>query len=128
MSRVKKDILILEKYENDFSFKENKSNLNISFNRVAFVFFIFISFFLIYSIKIIYLGVQKPSIDERKNIQIIKNFRADILDRNNNFIAKSVNTTIVGLNPNLIINEEKLLINLKIIFPDKNINALKKKN
>ena len=38
-----KDIenLTLESYENEFSFKENKSNLNISFNRIAFIFFIF---------------------------------------------------------------------------------------
>ncbi len=54
-----KDIenLTLESYENEFSFKENKSNLIISFNRIAFIFFIFLMVCLIYSIKIFYLGV-----------------------------------------------------------------------
>ena len=40
--------LILESYENEFSFKENKSNLNISFNRIAFIFFIFLMIVTIY--------------------------------------------------------------------------------
>ena len=35
------------------------------------------------------------------------------------FIAKAVVTQTVGINPNLIINKKKLLINLKLIFPDK---------
>ena len=33
--------LTLESYENEFSFKENKSNLNISFNQNCFYFFHF---------------------------------------------------------------------------------------
>ena len=43
-----KDIenLTLESYENEFSFKENRSNLNISFNRIAFIFFIFLMLYL----------------------------------------------------------------------------------
>jgi len=127
MIKEKKEILVLEKYENDFSFKENKSNLNISFNRIAFIFFILLLVCTIYSIKIIYLGIQKPSILKSRNLEIIENFRADILDRNNNFIAKTVNTTIVGINPNLIINDDKLLLNLKIIFPNKDFVDIKKK-
>ena len=44
-------ILFLEEYENEFSYKKNKSNLNIQFNRVAFIFFIFYYFInLFYSI------------------------------------------------------------------------------
>ena len=38
----KKDInqrLILENYESDFFYEKNKSNLNITFNRIAFIFF-----------------------------------------------------------------------------------------
>ena len=127
MTMKKKDILILEESENDFLFKENKSNLNVSFNRIAFIFFVFISVCLIYSIKIFYLGSQQSNIVKNQNIQILENFRADIIDRNNNFIAKTVNTTIVGINPNLVIDEDKLLLNLKIIFPDQDINKIKKK-
>ena len=127
MIKKKKDTLVLEEYGNDFSFRENKSNLNISFNRIAFIFFLFITICLIYSIKILYLGSQQPSIVKNKNIKIIDNFRADIIDRNYNFVAKTVNTTIAGINPNLIINEDKLLLNLKIIFPDQDLNKIKKK-
>ena len=39
MIMKKKDILTLEDSANGFLFKENKSNLNVSFNRVAFIFF-----------------------------------------------------------------------------------------
>ena len=33
--------LILEEYESEFSYTRSKSNLNISFNRIAFIFFVF---------------------------------------------------------------------------------------
>ena len=40
MNRVNHEKLILESYENEFSYEKNKSNLNITFNRIAFIFFI----------------------------------------------------------------------------------------
>ena len=55
------------------------------------------------------------------------NFRADIVDNNGNFIAKTVNTLIVGIRPNLIIDEKKLFINLQLIFPGKDFSNVKKK-
>ena len=124
-----KDIenLTLESYENEFSFKENKSNLNISFNRIAFIFFIFFMVCLIYSIKVFYLGSLNSEILEKKIYPTKVNFRADIVDNNGNFIAKTVNTLTVGINPNLIIDERKLLINLQLIFPDKDFSNIKKK-
>ena len=127
MTMKNKDMIILEDSQDGFLFKENKSNLNVSFNRVAFIFFVFISVCSIYLIKILYLGSQQPSLVKNQNKQIIENFRADIVDRNNNFIAKTVNTTIVGVNPNLIIDEDRLLLNLKIIFSDLDINKIKNK-
>ena len=124
-----KDIenLTLESYENEFSFKENKSNLNISFNRIAFIFFIFLMVCLIYSIKVFYLGSLNSKILQKKIYTSKTNFRADILDRNGNFIAKTVNTLTVGIRPNLIIDEKKLLINLQLIFPDKDFSNIKKR-
>ena len=124
-----KDIenLTLESYENEFSFKENKSNLNISFNRIAFIFFIFLMVCLIYSIKVFYLGSLNSKILQKKIYASKTNFRADILDRNGNFIAKTVNTLTVGIRPNLIIDEKKLLINLQLIFPDKDFSNIKKR-
>ena len=125
----KKDIenLTLEGYENEFSFKENKSNLNISFNRIAFIFFIFLMVCLIYSIKFFYLGSLNSKILQKKIYQSKTNSRADVVDNNGNFIAKTVNTLIVGIRPNLIIDEKKLFINLQLIFPDKDFTIIKKK-
>ena len=124
-----KDIenLTLESYENEFSFKENKSNLNISFNRIAFIFFIFLMVCLIYSIKVFYLGSLNSKILQKKIYPTKVNFRADIVDNNDNFIAKTVTTLTVGINPNLIIDERKLLINLQLIFPNKDFSNIKKR-
>ena len=127
MSEKDTENLTLESYENEFSFKENKSNLNISFNRIAFIFFIFLMVCLIYSIKVFYLGSLNSKILQKKIYASKTNFRADILDRNGNFIAKTVNTLTVGIRPNLIIDEKKLLINLQLIFPDKDFSNIKKR-
>ena len=127
MTETNKENLTLVDYENEFSYKANKSNLNISFNRIAFIFFIFLMICSIYSIKAFYLG-SLHSKQKIKNIDQVKtNFRADIIDHDGNLMAKTVNTLTVGINPNLIINEKKLLINLQLIFPDKDFNEVKKK-
>ena len=44
-----KNNIILEEYENKFSYKKNKTNLNIQFNRIAFIFFVFLVISVIYS-------------------------------------------------------------------------------
>ena len=127
MTETNKENLTLVDYENEFSYKANKSNLNISFNRIAFIFFIFLMICSIYSFKAFYLG-SLHSKQKIKNIDQVKtNFRADIIDHDGNLMAKTVNTLTVGINPNLIINEKKLLINLQLIFPDKDFNEVKKK-
>ena len=127
MKEINKENLTLVDYENEFSYKANKSNLNISFNRIAFIFFIFLMICSIYSIKVFYLGFLHSK-QKIKNIDQVKtNFRADIIDHDGNLMAKTVNTLTVGINPNLIINEKKLLINLQLIFPDKDFNEVKKK-
>ena len=127
MTEINGENLTLENYENEFSYKENKSNLNISFNRIAFIFFIFLMICSIYSIKIFYLSFLNSKSTQKKIDQTKTNFRADIIDNNGNFIAKTVNTLTVGINPNLIIDEKKLLINLKLIFPNKDFSKVKKR-
>lgn len=42
----KKQNIILEDQQDDFLFKKTKSNLNISFNRISFIFFVFFVIFL----------------------------------------------------------------------------------
>ena len=127
MTEKKVENLFIENYENKFSYEENKSNLNISFNRIAFIFFIFLTICIIYSIKVFYLGSLSSDFFPKKSVQVKTNFRADIIDNNGNFIAKTVNTLTAGIEPNLIIDEKKLLINLQIIFPDKNFKEVKRK-
>ena len=46
----------------------------------------------------------------------------DIFHNEGNILAKSVPVVNIGINPNLVINKEKLLISLKLIFPDKSFD------
>ncbi len=107
-----------DKYNQSFSFKENKSYLKISFERVAFIFFVFFILAVIFSSKVILLSIKK--IPEIQKITKKENFRSSILDKDGNILAKSVPIINLGINPNLVINKEKLLISLKLIFPNKN--------
>tara|TARA_B100000214_G_C23970174_1_gene629697 strand:- start:812 stop:2494 length:1683 start_codon:yes stop_codon:yes gene_type:complete len=125
MENNKQKKLSIIDYDNEFSFKKNESNLLISFNRIAFIFFIFLLFSLLFSIKIFYYGAKF----ENKNTYNYKkkNFRSDIIDINENIIAKSVITNNVGINPKLVKDKKKLLLKLKIIFPNKNFSLIEKK-
>ena len=104
--------------EENFKFDQNKSNLKISFERVSFIFFVFFIITIIFASKTIYLGLKKTN-----QIQIVKKkekYRASIMDRDGNIIAKTVRVTNLGINPNQLIDKDKLIISLRLIFPDKN--------
>ena len=122
----KKNNVFLEEYENEFSYKKNKTNLNIEFNRIAFIFFIFLVISIIYSIQLLHLGSLKIQ-NEIKPLITKKNYRADIIDRNGNYLVKTVSSIDVGINPIEVIDKKKLLINLKLIFPNKNYIEISKK-
>ncbi len=126
MSDRKKNI-ILEEYENEFSYKKSKTKLNIEFNRIAFIFFIFLVISIIYSIQLLHLGSLKKEVNSLKPAIIKKNYRADIVDRNGNYLVKSVSSIDIGISPIDIIDKKKLLINLKLIFPDKDYKKIEKK-
>ena len=123
MEKKNETNLILEDYETHFYYQ--KSNLNISFNRIAFIFFIFLTISIIFSSKALYLGSLKKN---ENNIEVAKlDYRASLIDRDGNILAKTVITTNVGINPNLVINKDKLLINLKLIFPNKDFKKIEEK-
>ena len=103
--------------EENFKFEKNNSNLKISFERISFIFFIFFLITIIFTSKTIYLGFKK--VNEIKIIKEKEKYRASIMDRNGNIIAKTVRVTNLGINPNNLINKDKLLISLRLIFPDK---------
>ena len=76
----------------------------------------------------IFSDSSKSHVIKLTSSKVLKtNYRADILDRNGNFIVKTINTVDIGINPKLVIDKKKLLINLKLIFPNKNFNKIKKK-
>jgi len=114
--------------ENDFEklgSKYDKNKLNISFNRAAFIFFIFVLVLFIFSLKAFYLTGKKLPKNSIFNSK--KEIRSNILDRNNKILAKTIITRNIGINPNLVINKKKLLLNLKILFPDKNYDLIEEK-
>ncbi len=108
------------KHNDSFLFKENKSYLKISFERIAFIFFIFFILSVIFSSKVILLSIKE--IPEIQKTFKKENFRSSILDNEGNILAKSVPIVNLGINPNLVINKKKLLISLKLIFPNKNFD------
>ena len=123
----KKNNVILEEYENSFSYKKSKTNLNIEFNRIALIFFVFLIVSIIYSIQLLHLGSLKNKANSIKPLITKKNYRADIVDRNGNYLVKSVSSIDIGISPIEIIDKKKLLINLKLIFPNKDYNEIEKK-
>ena len=88
--------IVLEEQTNYFSFKKSKSNLNISFNRIGFIFFVFFIIFIIYSIHLIHLGSRKnkDNFSEKIQTNFNKLHRADIIDRNGNYLVKTVSSMI----------------------------------
>ena len=114
--------------ENDFnklSNKYDKNKLSISFNRIAFIFFCFVLILIIFSLKAFYLTGKK--LPEKNFISSKKEIRGNILDRNNNILAKTIITRNIGINPNLVIDKKTLLLKLKILFPYKNYDSIEKK-
>jgi len=127
MDKENNENITLEEYVNEFSYKKSKSNLNIEFNRVAFIFFVFFVISIIYSIQLLHLGSLKFNFKEINPIINNKNYRADIIDRSGNYLVKTVSSIDIGISPIEVIDQKKLLINLKLIFPNKNYTEIKKK-
>ena len=121
--------MILEDQHNEFLYKKNRSNLNVLFNRVAFIFFIFFFIFLIYSIHLIHLGSRKNNdkITYKSNTSVNKLYRANFVDRNDQYIGKTVSSIDIGISTRQVIDKKKLILNLKYIFPDKNYGEIESK-
>ncbi|MDA9890080.1 penicillin-binding protein 2 [Candidatus Pelagibacter sp.] len=121
--------IVIEDHKDSFVYKKNETNLNIQFNRVAFIFFVFFIIYLIYTIHLIHLGSRKSKIDIVDNISTVgdKLYRADIIDVNGNYLAKTVKSIDVGIKTSDVIDKKKLLLSLNIIFPNKDFRKIKKK-
>ena len=121
--------IVLEEQKNDYIFSKSKSNLNINFNRIAFIFFVFFIISVIFSIHLIHLGsrnlkntIKIDPVESNKEF-----YRADIVDRNNEYLSKTISSIDIGISPSQIIDEKKLIINLRYIFPDKDYSEIKKR-
>ena len=75
------------------------------------------------------MGSRKAKLENTKNNNQISNrlYRADIVDRRQKYLVKTVSSIDIGISPPKIIDEEKLLLNLRYIFPDKNYNKIRKR-
>jgi len=121
--------LEIEDAELEFAYTKNRSNLKIEFNRISFIFFIFFLISVIFTIHLLHLGSRNfGKVDnDKKNIFTKKLYRADIIDRNQKYVVKTVSSINIGINPKQIIDKKKLLINLRYIFPEKNYQEIKQK-
>ena len=106
-----KSKLTIEDYKSDFKFKTKDTGINIQFNRVAFIFFVFFIIYLIFTIHLVHLGSRKSKLEKINNLPVSKNqlYRADIIDINGNYLAKTVKSIDIGLKPSDIINEKNYL-------------------
>ncbi len=118
MTETKEEKILKGEYNYEFSYNENRSKINISFERIAFIFFVFFIIAIVFSSKVILLSLEDK--DFKKKILKKENFRSSIVDKEGNILAKTVPIINVVINPNLVIDKEKLLITLKLLFPKKN--------
>ena len=120
-----------EDYEtSEYEYKEQSklSGVKLSLNRVSFIFFIFLIVAFIFGSKIIYLAsIKKEKYFANKLAPSAFLRRQDIIDRNNNLLAKNVKLYSAAIKPQFIIDKGKLLINLRMIFPNMDIDRIKKK-
>jgi cell division protein FtsI (penicillin-binding protein 3) len=121
--------IIISDYQDNFIYKKNETNLNIQFNRVAFIFFVFFIIFIIYTIHLAHLGSRKTEINQIDKLSVVNDrlYRADIIDINGNFLAKTVKSIDIGIKTSDVIDKKRFLLSLSIIFPNKDIDNIKKK-
>ena len=124
----KENRIFLEDQQNNFLYQKSKSNLNITFNRISFIFFIFFIIFVIYSIHLIHLGSRQSNLANTYKIENLTNdlYRADIVDRNNKYLVKTVSSIDIGISSRKVIDTKKLILNLKYIFPKKDYSKIEK--
>ena len=115
--------IIINSLNSDLDNFDN-SKFKINLNRIAFIFIVIFIIIILYSTRIIYLS-SKTFENQKYNLNQIN--RADITDRNGNYISKSVFTTNVGVDPKMVRDKKKLLIKLQYTFPEKDISKIREK-
>ena len=131
MKRRNKSFYFEDYTESKILEKEVYFNIvKVSYSRITFLSFIFLSLVLICSIKMIYLSLSSEKFFYSQSVKnnFLKN-RRDIVDRNGTILATDVNLYDVGVRPKLLkdIEKKNLLIKLGLLFPDLDLEILKKK-
>ena len=111
-----KDRFTLYENNDEFNYDKDNNNINIKFNRVAFIFFVFFIISLIYTIHLTHLGSRNSTDIINKKLKVYKLKRSDIIDRNGTFLAKTVSSIDIGINPIEIINQKKTITKLRLYF------------
>ena len=62
MNKINEKKILTDEYNSEFSYNENKSNIKISFERIAFIFFIFFIIAIVFSSKVILLSLEDKEI------------------------------------------------------------------
>ena len=107
---VKKKGFYFKDYtESELIDKNNSNVIKVSASRVTFLFLIFFSLILIFSIKITYLSLspEKNFYNVNKIKQDFVKERRGIVDRNGSFLATNVILYDVGVRPKLLSDKEK---------------------
>ena len=108
---MNKNKIRFEIEDTEYNFSYKKSDLKIDFNRIAFIFFILVLISIIFSIHLIHLGSRQSKIKKEDDFKINSNspYRADIVDRENNYLVKTVKSIDIGINPVEIIDKKKII-------------------
>ena len=113
-------------YTNDLNNNTSSQSL-ISYDRLIFLFLIFVSLIFIFVFKIIFISLNKENATHnQKNFYNLIKTRADILDRNGDILATNINIFSAGIRSNLIKDSKNFLINLRLALPELNIKIVEK--
>tara|TARA_B100001248_G_scaffold161695_1_gene121963 strand:+ start:3526 stop:5247 length:1722 start_codon:yes stop_codon:yes gene_type:complete len=110
--------------------KKNKvlKKSNNFHDRIYLLFFFFLSFILIFSIKIIHISLNKKNIfnleEQKSKFSLL---RRDIVDRNGEIISRNINTFHAAIDPKQVTDKKNLLIKLRLNFPNLSIDEIKDK-
>ena len=128
-TKKKKSFYFEDYSESEITANRNKNTVKISLSRVTSLFFIFVSFLIIFAIKITYLSLSPDKIYYKDNSKkILSTDRRNITDRKGSVLATNVNLYDLGIRPKLLNNKEKknLLIKLNISFSELNLKKIEK--
>ena len=118
-------------YFEDFLESNNKSKSSRKNNyfqdRIYLLFFLFFSLIFIFGIRIVHVSLNKIEIfNFDKSSKKFSLLRRDVVDRNNELIARNIKSFHAAINPTLITNEDNFLIKLRLSFPELPIQDIKR--